>query len=85
MAEGLREVCRSAGDARVTRTRGTETAIVVGDPVQELRDQAADLDMLVVGSHSRGALESVLMGSVSRRLAHSCPAPLAVVPPHAGP
>lgn len=56
------------------------TATVVGDPEHELQAVAKDVDMLVVGSHRRGALSGVLLGSVSRGLAHSCPAPLAVVP-----
>ena len=60
--------------------REVETATIVGDPVHELRGEAANLDLLVVGSHGRGRVDSALMGSVSRGLANSCPAPLAVVP-----
>jgi nucleotide-binding universal stress UspA family protein len=59
----------------------TETTVIVGDPRYELREAAEDLDMLVVGSHGGGRLAAALMHSVSRGLAHSCPVPLAVVPP----
>jgi nucleotide-binding universal stress UspA family protein len=60
----------------------TEVTTVVGGAVGALRDEAEDLDMLVVGSRGRGHVASMVMGSVSRGLAHSCPAPLAVVPSH---
>jgi nucleotide-binding universal stress UspA family protein len=53
---------------------------LVGGVLDDLREQAADLDLLVVGTHQQGALTRLLAGSVSRRLAHSCPAPLAAVP-----
>jgi nucleotide-binding universal stress UspA family protein len=60
----------------------TETLTMVGDTAAELDRAAEDLDMLVVGSHGRGGLERAMLGSVSRALAHSCAAPLVVVPPH---
>lgn len=62
---------------------GTETTTLVGDPTAALREEAEELDMLVVGSHGRGHVASLLTGSVSRGLAHSCPVPLAVVPSRA--
>src|SRR3954447_7512975 len=57
-----------------------ETFTFVGDVLHELRDAAADLDMLVVGSHGRRRLDDLLVGGVARRLAHSCQAPLVLVP-----
>jgi nucleotide-binding universal stress UspA family protein len=57
-----------------------ETVTIVGDVLHELRDAAADLDMLVVGSHGRKRLDDLLVGGVARRLAHSCQAPLVLVP-----
>jgi nucleotide-binding universal stress UspA family protein len=70
-----RELAAAAASVRVDTT-----TTVIGDPEEELRDFAASVDMLVVGSHGHGALGGLLSGSVSRGLAHSCPAPLAVVP-----
>jgi nucleotide-binding universal stress UspA family protein len=57
-----------------------ETVLMTGGARHELREAAEDLDMLVLGSHGDGRVAGVLRGSVSRRLAHSCPVPLAVVP-----
>ena len=59
----------------------TDSVVTVGDATHELREAAKDLDLLVVGSHGEGRIAGALMHSVSRGLAHSCPAPLAVVPP----
>jgi nucleotide-binding universal stress UspA family protein len=72
----------SAASASVGRA-DADTLILVGDPVRELQEAASDFDMLVLGSHGRGPLAGALEGSVSRRLAHSCPVPLAVVPSRA--
>jgi nucleotide-binding universal stress UspA family protein len=57
-----------------------ETSTIVGDVLHELRDAATDLDMLVIGSHGRKHFDDLLMGGVARRLAHSCAAPLVLVP-----
>lgn len=57
-----------------------ETMTIVGDVLHELRAAAEELDMLVAGSPRRGRFEHVMLGDASRRLAYSCPAPLALVP-----
>jgi nucleotide-binding universal stress UspA family protein len=68
-------------DARATiGSTPVETVTIVGDVLHELRDAAADLDMLVLGSHGRKRLDDLLVGGVARRLAHSCVAPLVLVP-----
>jgi nucleotide-binding universal stress UspA family protein len=81
LTDTIRGRMRSELDAAGASVRQvvTETAISEGDAVQELRAEAANLDVLVVGSHEHGRLAGA-MGSVSRGLAHSCPAPLALVP-----
>jgi nucleotide-binding universal stress UspA family protein len=45
-----------------------------------LAEQSRELDLLVCGSRGYGALKSVLLGSVTRALAHSCACPLYIVP-----
>jgi nucleotide-binding universal stress UspA family protein len=49
-------------------------------PVDALTDAAEGADLLVVGSHGRGALGSMLLGSVSRGVLHHAACPVAVVP-----
>ncbi|MGP3910509.1 universal stress protein [Nonomuraea sp. 10N515B] len=48
-------------------------------PVDALTDASERADLLVVGSHGRGALGSMLMGSVSRGVLHHARCPVAVV------
>ncbi|MBB5782609.1 universal stress protein [Nonomuraea jabiensis] len=48
-------------------------------PVEALTDASGRADLLVVGSHGRGALGSMLLGSVSRGVLHHAHCPVAVV------
>ncbi|MEY7970365.1 universal stress protein [Saccharomonospora xinjiangensis] len=57
----------------------TET-VVTGDPATELLKASADADLLVVGSHRRGALSEVLLGSVSASCVRHARCPVVVVP-----
>jgi nucleotide-binding universal stress UspA family protein len=57
-----------------------ETASVHGHPATVLVEQAKDATMLVVGARGRGALASLVLGSVSKAVAHDCPVPLVIVP-----
>ncbi|MFI7636778.1 universal stress protein [Nonomuraea sp. NPDC049400] len=49
------------------------------NPVDALTDASELADLLVVGSHGRGALGSMLLGSVSRGVLHHARCPVAVV------
>ncbi|MEO3789551.1 universal stress protein [Nonomuraea sp. B10E15] len=48
-------------------------------PVDALTDASERADLLVVGSHGRGALSAMLLGSVSRGVLHHARCPVAVV------
>ncbi|GAA1010134.1 universal stress protein [Acrocarpospora pleiomorpha] len=52
-------------------------------PVEALVDASGGADLLVVGSHGRGALGAVVLGSVSRGVLHHARCPVAVVRPRA--
>lgn len=54
---------------------------VIGQPGNEIAKAAADArtDILVMGSHGRGALTSALLGSVAWRVAATCTTPLLLV------
>jgi nucleotide-binding universal stress UspA family protein len=49
-----------------------------------LEEAEPDADLLVLGSRAYGPLGSVLLGSVSAQVIHTCPLPLLVVPRGAG-
>lgn len=58
-------------DHHVTRDR----------PAHSLLERAAQAQLVVVGSHGRGELSSLVLGSVSHALLHRSPCPVAVVRP----
>ena len=61
------------------------TALLVhGATVETILKEASDLevDMIVVGSHGRGAMYQLVMGSVSEAVLHKSRFPVLVVPTH---
>ena len=59
----------------------TEALAIEGHPATVLIEQADDAVLLVVGSRGRSTAASLLLGSVSQKLAHHAPCPLVIVPP----
>lgn len=61
------------------------TALLVqGSTVETILAKAGKLgaDMIVVGTHGRGAMYQLLVGSVSEGLLHNAECPLLIVPTH---
>jgi len=81
------EVVRKAIQAIVEQARNEidETApqatvnVVTGDPAEELVKASRDADMIVVGSRGSGGFASLLMGSVSSKVAHHAACPVVVI------
>jgi nucleotide-binding universal stress UspA family protein len=71
---------------RFADSRGVESETVSchGDAAAAIRDAAEERQarLIVVGSHGSGPIQSVVYGSVTRRLLHHPPCPVLVVPPH---
>lgn len=55
-----------------------------GQPAQVLRERAAKLDLLVIGSRAHGSLGRMLFGGVSHAVVLDYPSPLLVVPRSVG-
>ncbi|MDV7245300.1 MULTISPECIES: universal stress protein [Rhodococcus] len=55
------------------------TVVVRDRPARNLREQAENAQLLVVGSRGRGGFTSMLLGSTSRTLMHSVTCPLLIV------
>ena len=62
----------------------SQALLVQDDAVGALVKEAAKLeaDMIVVGSHGRGAMYHLIMGSVSEGVIHQAECPVLVVPTH---
>lgn len=71
--------------AEELRTRGLEARALIfqGPTVEKVLEEARRIpaDLLVVGSHGRGAVGRALLGSVSHAILRHPPCPILVVPP----
>ena len=55
--------------------------VELGEPVHQLLERADAVDLLVLGSQGRGALDRAVFGSVGEQVVHASPAPVLVLPP----
>jgi nucleotide-binding universal stress UspA family protein len=53
--------------------------VLEGDPAALILRRAADADLVVLGSHGRGGVGRLLLGSVSEAVARECPVPALIV------
>ena len=56
--------------------------LIQGDPVKEIIRVAREdnSDLIVMGTHGRGALEHVLLGSIAEKVVRKAPCPVLTVP-----
>lgn len=54
--------------------------VLRGDPARELLREAGDAELLVVGSRGSGGFATLMMGSVSSKVAHHATCAVAVIP-----
>jgi len=77
----------TAGDRARAAGVDTTTSVRGGHPAREIlaviEEQAADL--LVIGTHGRGGVEHLLLGSVAEKIVRKAPCPVMVVPPASHP
>jgi nucleotide-binding universal stress UspA family protein len=80
MAEAGEELERTAG---ALTTAKIDKRIEIGDVGGTVCRVAAELkvDVIVVGSHGRGAIERLLLGSASEQVVRHAPCPVLVVRP----
>jgi universal stress protein A len=87
--EGLREEILSDTDKRlkdrmrpsdVTELHATAQSII-GTPAGSIVEYAArhDIDLIVMGTHGRGGMAHLLMGSVAERVVRTAPCPVLTV------
>lgn len=58
-----------------------QTTTAIGTPVDKILQQVADegIDMIVMGTHGRGAVGHLLLGSVAERIVRRSPVPVLTV------
>jgi nucleotide-binding universal stress UspA family protein len=76
-----REILAEAAERAAERDVEAESLLASGVPVDEIVACAdsIDADMIVVGSHGRGAIATAFIGSVSRGVLHESRRPVLVV------
>ncbi len=81
--EKARSVSEEAASRFEHRGFRVESEHFVGDPGKEICRLAEqrDVDGIIMGRHARGAIQEVLLGSVSNYVVHHAPCPVTVVPP----
>jgi len=75
--EEMRRFLAPAREARIDH----ETEVCEGDPWREIVSQAEDMaaDLAVMGTHGRGGLEHLFLGSVAEKLIRRLPCPVLTV------
>ena len=86
--EGIADALRGEGQAAVDRVEElapaavtVETVICKGAPSQAIVEEAAttDCDLVVMGTHGRGGIDRLLLGSVTERVVRRSPVPVLTV------
>lgn len=87
--DGISDALRDEGQAAVERVeeladeRGVhvETAVLEGSPSRVIVDEAQPekCDLVVMGTHGRGGIDRLLLGSVAERVVRSSPIPVLTV------
>jgi len=87
--EGLRDEVLSNGVARLEdrlqssdlRELGATTVAVIGTPASSIVEYAGgqDIDLIIMGTHGRGGMSHLLMGSVAEQVVRTAPCPVLTV------
>lgn len=87
--EGVSDMLREDGEAALERVREiaagrdvpVETALIEGTPSKEVVRYAEEegCDLIVMGTHGRGGIDRLLLGSVAERVVRGSPVPVLTV------
>ncbi|MFC7007906.1 universal stress protein [Halalkalicoccus salilacus] len=87
--EGVSDMLREDGEEALERVRGivegydvpVRTHLIEGSPSREIVDFATeeDCDLIVMGTHGRGGIDRLLLGSVAERVVRGSSVPVLTV------
>lgn len=86
--DGINDALREEGETAVERVRElapadvtVETVVLEGSPSKVIVDEAApeNCDLVVMGTHGRGGIDRLLLGSVAERVVRRAPVPVLTV------
>ena len=77
--KAVQEIVDQAASEIGERPPEANVNVVSGDPAEELIKASRDADLLVVGSRGSGGFATLLMGSVSSKVAHHAACPVVVI------
>ncbi|GAB3037613.1 universal stress protein [Natronobiforma cellulositropha] len=86
--DGISDALRQEGQAAVERVEElapedvhVETVVLEGSPSRVIVEEAGaeDCDLIVMGTHGRGGIDRLLLGSVAERVVRSSPVPVLTV------
>ncbi|MFP8952092.1 universal stress protein [Natrialbaceae archaeon A-arb3/5] len=86
--EGINDALRDEGETAVERVEElspedvpVETTVLDGSPSQTIVEEATldGCDLIVMGTHGRGGIDRLLLGSVTERVVRSAPVPVLTV------
>jgi nucleotide-binding universal stress UspA family protein len=80
-AKQLEELVRNVAGNRAERI---ERVLVAGPAGEAILAQARDAELIVVGTHARGPVGELVLGSVSHAVARHARSPVVIVPPPRG-
>lgn len=73
--KALAEAARLAGEAGVTHRE----SLIEGHPVEAILQLSQNHDLVIMGSHGRGVLDRLLLGSVAEGVVHRSHVPVLIV------
>lgn len=73
------DLLKSVASSFADLSKTISTQVVTGEPADEVARKAADMDLVMVGSHGRKGFDRFLLGSVSHAMSHRVPASILVV------
>jgi nucleotide-binding universal stress UspA family protein len=78
-AEAEETITRALGEVQPPESVGVDRVAVEGRPAEAILAHAEDAQLVVVGTHGKGLVRRVLLGSVSRQVLNDSERPVAVV------